>query len=161
MLQGLFRVLFLEIGRGLTNLAYGAHGTKARKMKNGSRYSIGAIVWSFLLILLVVTLIIGLALKPFDPLVLIAWVGFPVLYIAYFVWARKQEARLIQEACAYVKISEEDFDLWDEEEGYLPEKCSAPVVVPVGEWKCSCGRVNADYISSCVCGNTKRSQVKQ
>ena len=53
MLQGLFRVLFLEIGRGLTNLAYGAHGTKARKMKNGSRYSIGAIVWSFLLILLV------------------------------------------------------------------------------------------------------------
>ena len=24
------------------------------------------------------------------------------------------------------------------------------------EWKCSCGRINKDYVSSCVCGNTKQ-----
>lgn len=27
------------------------------------------------------------------------------------------------------------------------------------EWKCSCGRVNADYITTCVCGKSKREAV--
>ena len=29
---------------------------------------------------------------------------------------------------------------------------------PAGSWRCSCGRVNASYVSSCTCGKNKRDQ---
>jgi hypothetical protein len=32
-------------------------------------------------------------------------------------------------------------------------------VVPVGGWKCKCGRGNASYVSTCICGVSKRSIV--
>ena len=33
--------------------------------------------------------------------------------------------------------------------------------VGVGEWKCTCGKIHKDYETSCVCGVTKISSVKQ
>ena len=35
--------------------------------------------------------------------------------------------------------------------------------VSIGDssWKCSCGRVNADYISTCTCGKSKRECVRK
>ena len=163
MLQGLLRILFLEIGRILTSLAYGVQGSKAQKMLNKSRYSIGAFIWSLLLVFLMISLILGLAIKPFDLRVLIFWIGIPALYVPYFFWARSQAPILVKNACEHVGISEDKFDFWDAEEGCLVEKAeehSIPVAPPVGEWKCSCGRTNADYVSSCVCGNSKHSQIK-
>ena len=34
---------------------------------------------------------------------------------------------------------------------------TASSVVPVGGWKCKCGRGNASYVSTCICGVSKRS----
>ncbi len=31
-----------------------------------------------------------------------------------------------------------------------------PAVVPAGGWRCTCGRVHANYVSSCSCGVNKR-----
>lgn len=33
--------------------------------------------------------------------------------------------------------------------------------VPTGGWKCSCGRGNASYVTTCSCGKNKREVVKQ
>ena len=39
-----------------------------------------------------------------------------------------------------------------------PTERSAPP--PKGNWACSCGRINANYVSSCSCGKSKRDAVK-
>ena len=35
-----------------------------------------------------------------------------------------------------------------------------PSAPPSGSWQCDCGRVNANYVSSCSCGKSKRDAVK-
>ena len=39
------------------------------------------------------------------------------------------------------------------EDSPLTERSAPP---PQGSWVCSCGRVNANYVSSCSCGKSKR-----
>ena len=45
-----------------------------------------------------------------------------------------------------------------EEKNHLEDK-QMGVILPNGFWKCVCGRTNAPYISSCVCGKNKRELV--
>ena len=41
-----------------------------------------------------------------------------------------------------------------------PVKKATPVFTPPSNWTCTCGRVNASYVSTCNCGVNKREVVK-
>ena len=43
---------------------------------------------------------------------------------------------------------------------YSPIRSEQPLTPPTGNWVCSCGRTNANYVSSCSCGVNKRDIVK-
>ena len=100
MLQGIFKVLFLALGRGLIHLGYGKKAMDARKRMelNGADiflallFSFGIIGWLVCLILV----ISGAAAKDTLLCIIIA-IAIPVLYILWCIHARKKGKGIITE----------------------------------------------------------------
>ncbi len=52
--------------------------------------------------------------------------------------------------------AKEDFAL----SKYKTEVHNNPANMNVGDWQCTCGRTNASYVTTCVCGKNKNEVVK-
>ena len=154
----MLQYLFLCLGRLLTDLAYGARGAKARRMLKGDKPPASAAIWMLLLIFLIIAIFLSFVL-PFKLENLTALIGLPAIYVIYFICTRKKIPQLVKDACAAVGITEEDFDDWDEELKKVVKDEPAPTIPAPGQWQCSCGRIHANYVSSCPCGNNKHSQI--
>ena len=143
MLKWIIIGIFGALGKCLMYLVYGNQGMEARK-KLGYSNNGTAILLS---IALACEVFIGgfyLTVTPAEDIgignILLLLV-VPVAILIWIIAARAKLPKLLRWAAAGPD------DAVDSEE---------PLPIPEGGWRCSCGKVHAAYVSSCVCGVNKR-----
>lgn len=172
MLQGCLKALFLIFGNYLTRVGYGKKGMYAlnalgKDMMGLSLFwAIVSFFWA-LGFLLYVTIAQGSADALFGLAILIV---IPVAYLLWVIFTRKHVDKVINEACEKIPgfnpegyideiLSESDVEKTVSNE-LDPSAFVPKTAIPTSNWKCTCGRTNAAYVSSCTCGMNKRDLPK-
>lgn len=135
--------LFCDVGSKLQKVAKWAYIICAVLVLIGGGIGVIAAMFSGSLLVFLLTLV-GVAL----------FVGLYLLAAVIGSWYIHGFGILVEKA-------EKDLDREPKEEPYQPiygtgtTPYAAPQPTPVGGWKCSCGRVNPSYLTTCSCGVRK------
>lgn len=164
MLPSLIMNAFFAIGKLLIRIVYGEYGWKASKtLKKNTDFlalllTIGFLVWLFNAIFLVGAIVEGIGSVIKNGFLVVFTTA---LFVMWCVHARKVTVpALVAEAKP----------IWDGENASVVVANVAPARVKTeirqnfaadeaakaAGWTCTCGRVNAAYVSGCVCGMSKQ-----
>lgn len=157
ILVSIVSVILLELGRLIIRLTYGREGWRAAvaldRVTDGVAFLLttGSISWVFDLVFIIKGIGDGSGISA----IMIIWgILFPALYTLWAVFARTRTVpALIEEAKPVFERLEE---AKKKSEMQANSQIVAAEAAKANGWTCTCGRTNAAYVSSCVCGVTKQ-----
>ena len=161
MLPSLILNGLLALGKFMMYIVYGEEGWKAAKtLKKNLDFTaflltVCIVTWIISVIMLIASIIEGGIATIFVSGVLI--VLTTVFCVSWISIAKKESVP------AWI---EEAKPIWDKENeigaAEVKRKLEADEAAKAAGWTCTCGRVNAAYVSGCVCGMSKQeAKIKQ